>query len=490
MEWTTASGKQLLTAPAVLNLGTTSQLTYKYTCYLQNGTPCSDSYTLPSAQGLDGGRVAAEMGVEAAGTCAALTNVALSKAMTEFYSKMLCETINLYKGDQARAKAYLANLQKMMKVKVAEVVFPEDQSAVIDALVAGDCQKATQLLAALNTGSVTPDQFNSHILPANTTIKDELIDKITTLQCGCAGLADFTSGDGDCQAIIAQLGKVKAAYSSKQNVTLTKPAKNPLIGQISLGGQCYTDVQLSFVPDQTSLVIDPQYSQGSSSFGMGNAGNTYLTIRLTDAKSGQLESLKTYLFEGGNGLPAPKPPFAITGVQLKLIFPNTAQSRCDEVAAVINKYSTKFGIDNTLRMSHFLGQIGAETQLTYLTELTYSATNIKNSSFATTTRSEGKQVLKYCDLFEGYDATQTSSCPFPYCDPPLYAGTTNLEVKQKYVKSTTLFDYVYACRLGNGTIDSQDGSWFRGRGFVQLTRQDNYESFQAKWIPNIIAPNL
>jgi hypothetical protein len=77
------------------------------------------------------------------------------------------------------------------------------------------------------------------------------------LQCGCQGLADYTSGDGDCKRIIAELGKLKAAYTNHQNLSLTKPTKNPLVGQVSLGGVCYSDVQLAYVPDQSILISFP-----------------------------------------------------------------------------------------------------------------------------------------------------------------------------------------------------------------------------------------
>ncbi|WP_428665492.1 hypothetical protein [Runella sp.] len=51
----------------------------------------------------------------------------------------------------------------------------------------------------------------------------------------------------------------------------------------------------------------------------------------------------------------------IIGEQLKA---TTKQTICDEVAEIINKYSTKYGPDTVEKMSRFIGRIGADTLLT------------------------------------------------------------------------------------------------------------------------------
>ncbi|MFN3785145.1 MAG: glycoside hydrolase family 19 protein, partial [Spirosomataceae bacterium] len=171
----------------------------------------------------------------------------------------------------------------------------------------------------------------------------------------------------------------------------------------------------------------------------------------------------------------------LTGAKLKLIFPGTSQARCDEVAKLINKYAQEYGLTTKERLAHFIGQIGAESNLLDLKEL------YKYSSKARIKEIFGK--TKYCDLFEGYEA-DLSRCngekPMD-CVPPLTAVTANLVIKDKYVNSKLLFDYTYSCRMDNGPATTGDGSRFRGRAFMHLTGRDKYTTLQKNW--NASFPN-
>lgn len=65
-------------------------------------------------------------------------------------------------------------------------------------------------------------------------------------------------------------------------------------------------------------------------------------------------------------------------------------------------------------------------------------------------------------------------------------GTQPSEDGSQYVKLDGkcygVFSVVYACQLNNGGIESRDGYRFRGRGFIQITGQANYQDMvQAKW---------
>ncbi|SFQ50566.1 Predicted chitinase [Pseudarcicella hirudinis] len=193
--------------------------------------------------------------------------------------------------------------------------------------------------------------------------------------------------------------------------------------------------------------------------------------------------------------------FPVTGTQLHEIFPDTPQDRCDEVASIINTYSDDYGLTTPERMAHFIGQIGAETMLKNLDEKSYSASRILTADKTRTIRTHnGKKVLKYCSIFEGYSA-DGASCPYPYCDEDIvvpegsysgsYASTTFMQGMNKTVRANMVdelprdpdfFNVVYACQLNNGGIESGDGYRFRGRGFIQITGQTNYQTMvQAKW---------
>ncbi len=191
----------------------------------------------------------------------------------------------------------------------------------------------------------------------------------------------------------------------------------------------------------------------------------------------------------------------ITGKQLKSIFPSTSQRRCNEVAALINKYAEEYGLTTKERLAHFIGQIGAETQLKNLDEMSYSAKRILTAEKTRTIRTRnGKKVLKYCSLFNGVSPAR-DGCPYPFCDDDIvvpagsfhngYASEAFMKGLGKSVKPVMVdelprdpdfFSVVYACQLNNGGIESEDGYRFRGRGFIQITGQSNYQSMvQNKW---------
>jgi predicted chitinase len=242
-----------------------------------------------------------------------------------------------------------------------------------------------------------------------------------------------------------------------------------------IGDACFSNVNIAFVPDQATLTLEPKYTESGKAFGLGNGGNQYLTISLDPATSdNDVKIFKDYVF---NKKPATsQPTFPIRGKQLKEIFPNTDQARCDEVAEIINKYSDKFDINTPLRMAHFLGQIGTETG------------GLKKLEEETCYRSKEriKEIFglpKYCDLFEGYESDLTKcdeDKPMP-CTPPLTKVTSSMTIKDKYVCTPILIDYTYSCRMGNGPANTKDGSTFLGKGFIHLTGKAQFENISSLW---------
>ncbi|NBB32015.1 hypothetical protein, partial [Cellulophaga sp. BC115SP] len=244
------------------------------------------------------------------------------------------------------------------------------------------------------------------------------------------------------------------------------------------------------------IEVDPQSKQKASTgidFSVPNSSNIILSINVLDEekKVEKIEAVWKYL---GSKVQEHQATFPITGAQLHEIFSSTPQERCDEVASIINKYSDKFEINTPLRMAHFLGQIGTETTgilganrgkpLTALKEVPcYRESSIRNQ-FA--------RYSKYCDLFEGYNCVDYSACATSTSTVPCNPGVPDisLPIKQKYICSAELFDYVYSCSarkpgssgdLGNGSPASKDGSTFLGRGFIHLTGKSNYTQLSNAW---------
>lgn len=112
----------------------------------------------------------------------------------------------------------------------------------------------------------------------------------------------------------------------------------------------------------------------------------------------------------------------------------------------------KFGIDNPLRLSHFLSQCAHESgNFKFVREnLNYSAAGLRKV--------------------------------FPKYFPTLEAANNYARQPEK------IANRVYGSRMGNGDEASGDGFKFRGRGYIQLTGKDNYAAFD-KFVDDDIMAN-
>ena len=120
----------------------------------------------------------------------------------------------------------------------------------------------------------------------------------------------------------------------------------------------------------------------------------------------------------------------------------------DEIPLIMEK----FGIDNPLKLSHFLSQCAHESgNFKFLNEnLNYSADGLRK-------------------IFPKY---------FP-----------TIEAANKYARQPEkIANKVYGGRMGNGDEASGDGYKFRGRGFIQLTGKHNYAAFD-KFVDDDIMAN-
>lgn len=127
----------------------------------------------------------------------------------------------------------------------------------------------------------------------------------------------------------------------------------------------------------------------------------------------------------------------------------------DSVIEQIPAVAAKFGIDNPLRLAHFLAQCGHESGGFKIVRenLNYSADGLQK-------------------IFKKYFPTPEAAAA--YARQP-----------------EKIANKVYGNRMGNGDEASGDGYKFSGKGFIQLTGKDNYTAFDKTVDDDILAnPNL
>ena len=155
-----------------------------------------------------------------------------------------------------------------------------------------------------------------------------------------------------------------------------------------------------------------------------------------------------------------------TREMLQILFSTSDSKVLDEVANVINSLGSHFGINNNLRLAHFLAQVREEIGSKF--EPRIESLNYSESS-----------VLKTFKQITSEQAEQ-------------YARDEDTLVADQ----VAIANIVYANRMGNGNADSNgngkldkqdDGYMYRGRGALQITGKYNYQEVQKridKYYPN------
>jgi len=111
------------------------------------------------------------------------------------------------------------------------------------------------------------------------------------------------------------------------------------------------------------------------------------------------------------------------------------------VLAEIPLIMQKFGIENRLRLSHFLAQTAHES-----------------GNFKHVVENMNYSVDGLLKIFPKYFKDRATA--------------------EKYARKPEMIgSRVYASRMGNGDEASKEGFKFRGRGYIQLTGKDNYKQF-------------
>jgi putative chitinase len=132
----------------------------------------------------------------------------------------------------------------------------------------------------------------------------------------------------------------------------------------------------------------------------------------------------------------------ITQQQLQQIIPKNPY--IEQWCSALNKLLPDYGIDTPQRVAAFLAQCAHESgNFVFLKEnLNYRAASLRK-------------------LFSKYFPTDALA--------EQYASLPN--------KAEAIANRIYANRMGNGPEESGDGYRYCGRGLIQLTGRNNYESF-------------
>lgn len=128
------------------------------------------------------------------------------------------------------------------------------------------------------------------------------------------------------------------------------------------------------------------------------------------------------------------------------VFPNARSG----IYNTIGDYVEEYGLDTISKQSMFLAQCGHETVgfSVFIENLNYSRQGLLT-------------------VFKKYFTPETA--------------------KQYARHPEKIANRVYANRMGNGDEASGDGWRYRGRGLIQVTGKNNYQSFQS-WVGEKVSP--
>ena len=145
---------------------------------------------------------------------------------------------------------------------------------------------------------------------------------------------------------------------------------------------------------------------------------------------------------------------------IEVLFPDTSAERISEIVNVFNLYGSKYGLNKSIRVAHFLAQVREEVGPDF--KVIRESLNYKPSALTAT-----------------YSAFSDSLAN-------KYGRTNTQKANQEAIANLA-----YANRLGNGKADSDndgdmdkddDGYKYRGAGCLQITGKSNFAEVQKRCV--------
>jgi predicted chitinase len=152
----------------------------------------------------------------------------------------------------------------------------------------------------------------------------------------------------------------------------------------------------------------------------------------------------------------------ITLAMLTAVESSNSTEYYQSILPYLNKYALIYQVDKPKRIAHFLSQSAHESHLRASVEgLSYTSRNMRKTFGC---KGGKKNYDEKCD-----------DCKHGRLREKLWSQEAYYAHNPEH-----LSNYVYANRMGNGDEDSGDGYKYRGRGFIQVTGKDGYQSFQTE----------
>ncbi len=417
------------------------------------------------------------------------TPIPMSTAATGYLAK-LCEKIGNMKDEngnsflknndgtmsEANAQQMITLVEQALKnsgnSELSNFTRPLDQTAILEALQAGNCTGFGAEMAKGYTNTITAGGYNTNILNTFEATQRTALKALYQLPDAIrAILARIRQGNIDKKESVS-ISDIINNYEIAFGMIKVTEGKMDYYGKLVLsdGITTVTDIHLRFsdnivkvnqVPLPSAIDIglkDRTEAPNTIVYGVELSSSNYISI--ADKNPDELVGLKQYLNGTGD-------KEIITLEQLVTIFPSAKKHDREKYLPYINKYFNKLDINTCRRISHFFSQVEGE-----VLQFRYNVEQL--NSYVKSTETIEKSV--FC-------INRTSSESRKYaCNNP-----------SEFVNNPHKFaNYVYGYMLGNGVPSDGDdingNGWkYRGRGAHQLTGKYNYNEFNnviPKYLPD------